>query len=165
MKRSIPNHVFLGGSSAQDLQYDAFAHTGNIIQFQTNPVDFKAALEIGYQSKHTIHINGCCVRYDDVALSDRKILTNSVVKAINRISFNSKCKSIFQQLFPFLAGARFAVNGQQYNGLDFVRVSLDVSTSPVMDIELRLVTSFAELISFNSETQIGRKLSLLEKDS
>lgn len=34
-----------------------------------------------------------------------------------------------------------------------------------MDIELRLVTSFAELTSFNSETQIGRKLSLLEKDS
>lgn len=97
-------------------------------------------------------MNGCYIRYDEVVLSDRKILTNSIAKAVNCISFSNKCKSILQQLFPFLAGARFAVNGKQYNGLDFVKISLDTSTSPVMDIELKLVTSFAQLTYFDSET-------------
>lgn len=147
------------------MQYEAFEHTGNVIQFSANPVDFKAALEIGYQSRHRIHINGCCIRYDEIGLSDRKVLTNSVVKAVNCISFSSKCKSILQQLFPFLAGARFEVSGKQYNGLDFVQVSLDTSMSPVVDIELKLVTSFARLTYFDSKTQIGKKLSLLSPDS
>lgn len=165
VKRGIPNCAFLGGSAGKNPQYDAFAHTGNVIQFQANPLDFKAALEIGYQSRHKIHINGCRVRYDEVSLSDRSVLTNSVVRAINRVSFSAKCKSVLQQLFPFLAGAWFEVGGKQYNGLDFIKVSLDTSTSPVADIEIRLATSFAQLARFDSESHIGEKLSCIDKDS